>query len=117
MRVYVSNYSSRRGRPAVQISKTSPSWAVIKKSIPELFPSWDLIQLIKTTKVGSRERREAELEYVKRYTRQLIINRDSIFDQLENDDVLCCWCKKGDFCHRLIVAEFLRMNAVECEEI
>lgn len=117
MRVYVSNYSSRRGRPAVQISKTSPSWTVIKKSIPELFPSWDLIQLIKTTKVGSRERREAELEYVKRYTRQLIINRDSIFDQLENDDVLCCWCKKGDFCHRLIVAEFLRMNGVECEEI
>ena len=53
----------------------------------------------------------------KRYTRQLIINRDSIFDQLENDDVLCCWCKKGDFCHRLIVAEFLRMNGVECEEI
>lgn len=77
MRVYISNYSSMRGRPTVQISKTSPSWAVIKKSIPELFPSWDLIQLIKTTKVGSRERREAELEYVKRYTRQLIINRDS----------------------------------------
>ena len=77
MRVYISNYSSMRGRPTVQISKTSPSWAVIKKSIPELFPSWDLIQLIKTTKVGSRERREAELEYVKRYTRQLIINRDT----------------------------------------
>lgn len=31
--------------------------------------------------------------------------------------ILCCYEKAGDFCHRHLVAQWLRRNGIKCEEL
>lgn len=55
-------------------------------------------------------------EYTKRYLRKLEQNHERILRELQDllrahgDIVLLCWCKKGNFCHRRILARWLERN-------
>lgn len=118
--VYISNYSGYRGEYGVQISSTKPDWAYVRKQIPELYPSWNLIKSIKDTRELDKHdpvRVRAEENYIREYTAQLERNKDAILASLEEGDVLLCWCARGSFCHRYIVQNWLKANDVGCREI
>lgn len=31
--------------------------------------------------------------------------------------IMLCYCKKGNFCHRNILREWINENGIECEEL
>lgn len=63
-----------------------------------------------------------EAAYAERYMlRFATLYAPDLVQQLERisggaDVALCCYEKPGDFCHRNLVAAWLRKNGVECEE-
>ena len=104
----------------MQISKTAPEWAKISKQLPELYPDWSLIKSIKDTAdldPNDQRRVEAEEHYTNAYMAQVESVISSVIPKLENGDVLCCWCKRGSFCHRYIVQKVLEAHGIECREV
>ena len=61
-----------------------------------------------------KEWRRFEDEYWKKLCS---IGVDHIISCLSEGDVLLCWCNKEEWCHRTILAKWLRLNGVEVEEI
>ena len=61
---------------------------------------------------------------VKQYSERLNKDREKIRNEMsapvwENDNVhvvLLCYEKRGDFCHRHLVADWLNKNGFNCEE-
>lgn len=60
-------------------------------------------------------------EYTRRYIALLDKNKTKILNQYRAirkrfdgcNIVLLCWCKKGNFCHRRLLAEWLERNGKE----
>lgn len=117
MKIFTSNYAKYKGPQLVRISKSCPAWANPYKEFPELYPSWYLISAIKNTEPNTYERYKEEEVYKEVYGRQLDRVLDSVIPKLKDGDVLCCFCKSGDFCHRHIVAQYLSDRGIECEEL
>lgn len=65
----------------------------------------------------------SEEEYIRQYTIQMeqsYINNKQRWNQLLNQDtvVLVCYCRSGEFCHRVILANLLvQLGAKYCGEI
>lgn len=63
-----------------------------------------------------------EIEYTQIYNEKLSkISVDVVLKDLERigggkDVVLLCWEGKGKFCHRNLVARWLRENGIDCKE-
>jgi uncharacterized protein YeaO (DUF488 family) len=87
------------------------------KSGSQIFaPTWDMV--IKFKK-GLMIEEEYTKEYYKLMRKSYKNNREK-WDQLLNQDevVLVCFCKKGSFCHRYLLAEILvKLGAEYKEEI
>ncbi len=73
----------------------------------EYYPSWDLINGIKYGEI-------TEEEFERAY-REEVLSRLNPVDEYEKlrGKVLCCWEKKGDFCHRHIILKWLGENLGE----
>ena len=73
-----------------------------------LAPSWQLVNLIKTT--GD------ETLYRQLYQEQVLSRLDpqQVYDDLGPDAVMLCWESPGKFCHRRLVAEWLE-NALSIQ--
>lgn len=58
-------------------------------------------------------------EYVRLYSQTVLNTLDikEVLKQFENNTVLLCYEKSGDFCHRHLIAQWLKDNGIECEEV
>ncbi len=90
---YFSKYKEPNG---VCIARGRPKWFK-GESIPELFPTWDMIK-------GNL----SEEEYTRQYYERILSKCDprEIVKKAEGR-VLLCWEKTGSFCHRRIVADWI----------
>lgn len=87
----------------------------------DLAPSWATLNAYK----NSTNKAEAEQQYIKEFLQDLDkLNATDIVAQLSkvydvNIDEVCliCYEKPSDFCHRHLVANWLKNNGYKCEEI
>lgn len=75
-----------------------------------LAPSWDLVWAIKRGEIDEQEYEKRYLELLRRRYRQDIYSLsgwDVLLDKIvrQGGVTLCCYCPKGQFCHRTIAAE------------
>ncbi len=92
----------------VSISTSEPRGKAYDVKIYDLVPGWDLVTGYKRGQIN-------EEEYTDLYEDKITPLIDKIIDQLQEGDVLCCWCKKGAFCHRIIVAKLLAQHDIEVQ--
>ena len=114
MRVYTSYYAKMsrdlHEMVPVTISTSVPSWFPwITEDLRILVPGWDLV-------MGIKEGRITQEQYTERYLSKLAgINKEEVWKGLNKisaqngnrDIVLLCYEKRGDFCHRHLVADWL----------
>jgi len=75
-------------------------------------PSWQLVHSYKDGLVDS-------LEYTRIYTNMLESNKEKILEKIKalpNNSILLCYEKLPKFCHRHVLAEWLRNNGIEIKE-
>lgn len=104
-----SYFSSKawHGKNAVAISRGVPKWFK-GRAYMALAPSWELVR-IKDKDV-----------YTKRYTAEVLnkLEPHKVVKELGDDAVLLCWERSGEFCHRRLVAEWLRATlGIEVSEL
>ena len=123
MALYTSYFANWRNFPegAKIIGITQyppPGWTTSKQNWKGLAPSIELLSQYKNkqineTKFKSQYLNELETKYGNK--KQDMINYFRDLSQ-EKDIVLCCYEKKGDFCHRHILREWLQ-NDIEINEL
>lgn len=107
MKIFTSYFAKSAKHPrAIAISVGVPSWYDGDR-YPELAPTRPTLKML-------------EQDYTRVYLGNILSRLDPI--QVANDlgdgAVLLCWEKPGEFCHRQIVAKWLRDGAgIECEEL
>ena len=112
--IYTSYFANIKNLPEnlrlISIARSTPKYVSCEKCV-ELFPDWEIINLVKTS-LG----KESEEKYTEAYLEQLEkLDAKEIANKLQNS-VLLCYEKHGDFCHRHIVAKWLRENGINCIE-
>lgn len=123
--IHTSYFSKYKGDNGVCIA-LGAAWYKGPRA-PELAPYPKLIQWYKwaCSQINTLEnkdyaaikRKEIEETYKKEYLRQLsLLNPEEIYNKY-NGKVLLCFEKPGDFCHRHILAEWLRNAGFQCEEL
>ena len=66
-------------------------------------PSWDIVMGYKNGKISADQYIEAYLSIMHK---SYVDNRKRWDEVLAMDEVVfCCYCKSGDFCHRLILSQ------------
>lgn len=112
MTIYTSYYSNRHlpeGAFLVQVSTSKPDGVTVDAVWRTVFPDYRL--MVAPIKAGEID----EDEYKRRYLARLEAVADEITRELfrlakqaENRPlVLLCYCARGKFCHRHLLAEFL----------
>lgn len=98
----------------VSISKKPPEWFTLSHKIYKpLCPSWDLVVSYKSGEITKEE-------YTTRYYNEILNNLDpaKTYQELEEDAILLCYEKSGEFCHRRIIADwFLKHLQIEVKEL
>lgn len=96
----------------VRISLSMPKGCSAQVNWMAVAPEWDDL-------LGPYKRGEIDdAEYTRRYRRMLDANKGRIlaqFDELRRrlagrDAALMCWCGRGAFCHRRLLAAWLEEN-------
>jgi hypothetical protein len=88
----------------VGISRSVPKFVKMNINVFEpLCPSWGLITVYK-------EGRITDVQYTRNYHGAILdqLDPEKIYQALGEDAVLLCWEGPGKFCHRHIVAEWLK---------
>lgn len=84
----------------------------IKSGLRWLAPNWDMV-------IGYKKGNYSKTTYTHMYIRLMNISLSLNEEKwekliLENDNlVLACYCKAGDFCHRHLLKEFIKRQAEE----
>lgn len=107
LKVYTSQYSYR-GEDRLDTT--------VKTSDGLFAPTWDIVMGIKNKKITEEEYRKQYLQLLRKsYTTK----KEQWKEILAKESVtFVCFCKKGDFCHRLILAEiFQRLGAKYIGEV
>ena len=116
--IYTSYFSSHKYNPegGVSISRWCSFWK--GPTFKELVPSERLITWWKSLPKAVQELPEARAHYEQVYREETLsrLNPAEVADKLEGM-VLLCFEKSTDFCHRHIVADWLRAAGFECEEL
>lgn len=120
MRIYTSYYKKMEDvGPAyllIQVSNTKPKWFPWGVWVlPEVYPDWEYVKGLKDGSISESEFESAYREKLSRLNRDSILRIiKEIVDFTGNEDVmLLCWEKSGDFCHRTILAEWLGNDITE----
>ena len=113
---YYSKAANISGFVKIGISRTSP---YLVPTIEELYPTWDIINEYKNS--GDEER------FIRRYKSEILSNTsiDAVMSKIRRicaqqhsyNVLLLCYEGKGKFCHRQVVAEWLRSAGYSVEEI
>ena len=108
---YFANIKNLSGRNLVSISNITPQWAEVHKEYKELAPSKSILYAYKNKEID-------EIIYTERYKKEILSRLDphKVYKDLEGS-VLLCYEKRGDFCHRNIVAEWLQSYGYKVKEI
>jgi len=115
--IYTSYYANRATAPMtrIRISATTVKGTAAQEYWETVAPDWN-------TMIGPYKRGEiGEAEYERRYRAMLDSRTDRITAQWRDilrrhggeDIVLLCWCRKGAFCHRRILAAWLAEHGFE----
>lgn len=121
MRVYTSNFAKAKGIEHYSISVSKPVWDNSVDTIDILAPEWEWVSMWNDVKdLDDSDPRKIEVQniYTQKYLKKLEkLGIDKIMSVLHNNIVLCCWCSANAFCHRQILAAFLRSYNIEVKEI
>lgn len=121
MKIYTSSYFKYHGNRGVQISTSKPELAKVYRKLPSLYPSWECVKRwneVKKLPKTDPERQEVWSWYVEQYWNKLTrMGAENILPYLCEGDVLLCWCKNRNECHRGVLASWLAYYGVEVEEI
>jgi hypothetical protein len=112
--IFTSNYS-RHGssRSAIGISYKRPQY-FSGAMMFILAPNRDDVIAIRNQQIDQREYTKRYIETLK--SRQL--NPQYIIDLIPNNAILLCFEPPGEFCHRRVLAEWLRLHTgINIEEI
>ena len=83
----------------VSVALSHPKWFMVAECIPELNPTWNMINEYKRT--------HNEQQYIAQY--QIILDKLNPSDTVTrlNNSILLCWEKPNEFCHRHLIADWL----------
>jgi len=111
MKLYTSSFHKNMGHPhAVSIARYPPR-TFFGTCLPCLAPAQALL-------TAYRDGRADKRTYTKRFARQLSRLRfPEVIDRLRDGDVLLCYEVPGQFCHRHLVADWLREHGIRVEEL
>jgi hypothetical protein len=110
MQIKLSNFAKYIGNHGISIANSQPE----NRNNPvyePLQPGWDLVN-------GWKAGIISDAVYTRLYKQQLAkLDANQVYTDLcalvnGNVPVLLCWCKKGTFCHRYLVTEWLKENLV-----
>lgn len=84
----------------------------------ELAPPSNLLNWWKSLSKEQQLSDEYQIKYKKYYVKMILnkLNPQEIFDKY-NNKIFLCFEKSCDFCHRHIVASWLKYHGFECEEL
>lgn len=110
--IYTGYFAKCKSDNGVAICLYKPEWWK-GECFKDLAPTERILQWWKQSPQDSK----AQAIYKKLYYRD-VLNHLDVHDVARalQDKILLCYEKPGDFCHRHIVAEWLRNNGYECEE-
>ena len=105
-KIHTSNFSTAGKHPnAVAISRGIPRWYKGKRYLP-LAPTWAMVK-VKDPTLFTREY-ESVLK---------ALDPSAVLQDLGPNPILLCWEKAGEFCHRIVVGDWLRAElGVEVSE-
>ena len=108
---YFANVKNIKNKQLISISRFSPKWLPNILEAKELAPSAKLLEDYKNELVSDEM-------YTKRYYEETLskLNKEEIYKKYKNS-VFLCYESSDDFCHRQIVAEWLRTENFKIEEI
>lgn len=111
MTLYTSYFARSADHPnALSISCGVPTWYNGRQN-RLLAPSWELVDGIKKGKI-------TEAQYTEQYRQKLdALGEQKILSVLHEGDVLLCWEATGKFCHRHILADWLKEHGHTVTEI
>lgn len=96
MKIYTSQYNYK-GKNRLDITvKTGPNW---------LAPTWDMVMGYKSGEIT--QDKYTELYYNKMRLSYTHLREYWNWLLKRNEIVLVCFCKAGDFCHRILLADIL----------
>ncbi len=96
----------------IAISPSVPKEIKVKASLPFLFPSVELLSAWRAKQID-------EVEYTERYRAQIKDSWSQVkkwLDSLkpEKDLTLVCWERKGEWCHRNLLAKLAKSYRPDC---
>lgn len=113
MKLFTSNYARNARHPkAISISIKGPWWYKGPLYAP-LAPTWQLVLDHKAKKITDEEYTQ---DYLKLLEERKLIPQE-IAEQLGDGAVMLCYESPTAFCHRHIVAEWMRNDGIQVEEL
>lgn len=116
--IYTSYFSSKAYDPKDGVSIARYVNFPVADTCSELYPSENLLKWWKSL---SKEEQNLDLNqemFIDAYHKEVLDNLNvNIIAEKLNNKVLLCYEKSTDFCHRHIVAKWLRDNGYDCEEL
>jgi uncharacterized protein (DUF488 family) len=116
--IYTSYFASKKynKEQGISIARWNKFWQ--GESYPDLFPSSSLLAWWKSLPAELQKSEEYQQLYFNKYKQETLAHLDphKVAADLENK-VLLCYEKSKDFCHRHIVAAWLRHYGYEAEEL
>ena len=110
--IYTSYFGCKKWKdmPSVSIARWAPKGISIQ-GYPMLYPPSDLLWSYKQGQIDQEQ-------YTEWYKKEVLDKLDpkQVYEDL-NGKVLLCYEKSGAFCHRNIVASWLREAGFSCEEL
>jgi len=91
-------YTSRIGQAGVDITVKSAQGGARLCA-----PTWNMV-------MGYKNKKVSEAEYTRQYLAILAKNEGQIvsfFAAMDGDITLLCYCRAGEFCHRVLLARWL----------
>ena len=108
--IYTSYFAKYRGANGVSIARTQPKRAKPLKEVDPLKPPRALLK-------GYKDGEISQEEFARYYRTSVLwhLNPAAWGKHLQGK-VLLCWEKPGNFCHRHLIADWLRKAGFEVKE-
>lgn len=117
MKIYTSYFARTNKIPEeftkIGIARYLPEFFAKDESchwMPALAPSPELLRTGKNNQDKS--------EYIRRYKAEVlgVLNPDEVVKHIGHNGVLMCYEREGDFCHRNLIADWLRDHGYDVSE-
>ena len=108
--VQTSNYARNGSNPdAIGISCSVPQWFTGNR-LPLLAPEWSMVDSIKRGLMTEKEYTMKYINLIKNRKNQEQLTAEMIYDILPENSILLCYESPGDFCHRRVLAEWIKLE-------